>query len=70
VLVTALSPLAKTVGANRIVRGKAVSYPFGDPTLSPIDERRFRRRLVEKALSALAIDVDTPTVFEADPETT
>ena len=52
------------------MRGKAVSYPFGDPTLSPIEERRFRRRLVEKALSALAIDVDTPTVFEADPETT
>ena len=65
VLVTALSPLAQAVGANRIVGGKAVSHPFGDPTLVPEEERRYRRRVVEQALAALETPVEGPTIFEA-----
>lgn len=63
-LVTALSPLAHAVGANRIVGGKAVSHPFGDPTLLPDEERRYRRHVVERALAALATPIEAPTVFE------
>jgi glycine reductase len=64
VVVTAMSPLAQSVGANRIVRGKAISHPFGDPTLIPEEERQYRKRLVEEALVALGTSVEAPTVFE------
>jgi glycine reductase len=64
VVVTAMSPLAQSVGANRIVRGKAVSHPFGDPTLIPEEERQYRKRLVEEALVALGTSVEAPTIFE------
>jgi len=60
-----MSPLAQAVGANRIVRGKAVPNPFGDPALAFEEERVFRRRLVERALEALQTPVEGPTVFEA-----
>jgi glycine reductase len=64
VLVTAMTPLAQSVGINRIVRGKAVPHPFGDPTMTPDEERRYRRRIVEEALEALKTEVNSPTVFE------
>lgn len=63
-LVTAITPLAQSIGVNRIVRGKAVANPFGDPGKTPAEERGFRKRLVEKALEALHVHVERPTVFE------
>jgi glycine reductase len=59
-----MSPLAQSVGSNRIVTGKAVPHPFGDPSMVPDDERRYRRRLVERALESLTEEVDGPTIFE------
>jgi len=35
----------------------------GDPSLSPEDERRFRKRLLLKALEALRTSVDEPTIL-------
>lgn len=64
-MVTALSPLAESVGSNRIVRGEAVRHPFGNPALGIKEEREYRRRLVEEALTALKTEVEGPTVFEA-----
>jgi len=61
--VSALDGLAKSIGSNRIVRGKAITSVVGDPTLSRDDERRFRKRLVTKALEALQTPVEEPTVF-------
>ena len=46
-------PLAQSIGANRIVQGKAVTTTTGDPALPPEEERAFRRRLVERALKSL-----------------
>ena len=64
VLVTALVPLAESVGVNRIVQGNAVTNPFGDPDL-PFDEGvAYRRSVVETALEAVRQPVDGPTVFE------
>lgn len=60
---SALDALAKSIGSNRIVRGKAITSVVGDPTLSREDERRFRKRLVRKALEALQTPVEEPTVF-------
>ena len=56
--ISALDALAKSVGATRIVRGKAITSIVGDPDLSPEEERRFRKRLVLKALDALKTPVD------------
>jgi len=64
VLVTAIVPLAESVGVNRIVRGAAVTHPFGDPNVSPDEELAYRRRVVETCLHALSVPVDGPTAFE------
>ncbi|MCE2530636.1 MAG: hypothetical protein J4G11_12340 [Acidimicrobiia bacterium] len=63
-LVTALVPLAESVGVLRIVQGKAVTHPFGDPELDVADELEYRRRVVETAISALEAEVSEPTVFD------
>jgi glycine reductase len=48
---------------HRIVQGKAITHPLGDPSLGPERERQLRRRLVALALEALATPVKGPTVF-------
>ena len=63
VQISALDALAKSIGSNRIVRGKAITNVVGDPALNPHDERTFRKRLVQKALEALRTAVDGPTVL-------
>ncbi len=63
VQISALDALAKSIGSNRIVRGKAITSVVGDPTLNPEDERKFRKRLVQKALEALRTPVEEPTVL-------
>jgi glycine/betaine/sarcosine/D-proline reductase family selenoprotein B len=58
VYVTSLPTVATMIGANRIVRGPAITHPFG---LDPGQ----RRRLVERALELLETDVEPNTVWEA-----
>ena len=62
--ITALDALGKSVGANRIIRGRAIVNVVGDPTLRPEDERQFRRDLVQKALKALTTPVQEPTIVD------
>ena len=57
-------PISLTVGANRIVPAVAIPYPLGNPTLDAADEKKLRRKLVEKALKALQTPVSEQTVFE------
>ncbi len=61
-----LTGIALRVGAPRIVPTRGIPFPTGDPSLSPADERAWRRRLLERALAALATPVDGPTVFPVD----
>ena len=56
--ISALDALAKSVGSNRIIRGKAITSVVGDPSLSKDEERRFRKGLVLKALDALRTPVE------------
>ena len=63
VQISALDELAKSIGSNRIVRGRAITSVVGDPALNPAEERRFRKRLVEKALVALRTAVEEPTIL-------
>ena len=57
-------PISLTVGANRIVPAIAIPHPLGDPNLSDDEETKVRRRIVEKALHALTVEVTEQTVFE------
>jgi glycine reductase len=57
-------PISLTVGANRIVPAIAIPHPLGDPNLSEEEETKVRRRIVEKALHALTVEVTEQTVFE------
>ena len=59
VYVTSLPTVATMIGANRIVRGPAITHPFG----LDADERR---RIVERALSLLETEVEANTVWEVD----
>jgi glycine/betaine/sarcosine/D-proline reductase family selenoprotein B len=59
VYVTALPTVATMIGANRIVRGPAITHPFG------MDEDE-RRRIVERALELLETDVEPNTVWEVE----
>ena len=57
VYVTSLPTVATMIGANRIVRGPAITHPFG------LDAGE-RRRIVERALELLETDVEPNTVWE------
>lgn len=65
---TNLVTIAEQVGAPRIVPGRGIPYPAGDPNLSPTAESAWRRRLVERALEALATPVEQPTIFDVNSE--
>jgi len=57
-------PISLTVGANRIVPAVAIPHPLGNPALEKAEEKKLRRKLVERALKALQTEVDKQTVFE------
>jgi glycine reductase len=54
------------VGANRVLRGVAITSPTGDPTLAPDDELALRTRIVERAVTMLETDVSPRTVWEIE----
>ena len=62
--VTSLPTIATMIGANRVVRGVAITSPFGAPERSPAGELALRRALVERALDLLETDVEPGTVWE------
>lgn len=62
--VCTVTPISMTVGANRIVPAVAIPHPLGNPALEAGEEKALRRKLVEKALSALQTEVDGQTIFE------
>ena len=59
-----VTPISMTVGANRIVPTIAIPHPLGNPALSAEEEYVIRRKLVERALEALTIEVEDQTIFE------
>jgi glycine reductase len=44
------------IGANRLVLGNGIVHVVGDATISADEEKKLRRRLIEKALAALQSD--------------
>lgn len=58
-----LIPVAKTVGANRIVPTISIPYPLGDPSTSEEEQWKLRYHRVGVALDALTTDIEEQTVF-------
>jgi glycine reductase complex component B subunit gamma len=58
--------IAEQFGAPRIVPGRGIPYPSGDPNLPAPAEQAWRRRLVQRALDAVATAVERPMIFEVD----
>jgi hypothetical protein len=56
VQITAALPVAKMVGANRIVLGNGIVHVVGDAKMPAEKEKQVRRRLIEQALATLRGD--------------
>ena len=65
-VITAFTSIASNVGANRIIVGGDFTHPAGNPELPPDREIVYRRQILEKALEAISLDVDGPTIFNVD----
>jgi betaine reductase len=50
------------LGVNRVIQGRAVPNPVGDPSLTKEQEKALRRKYILKAIELLQKDVDGPTV--------
>lgn len=51
--ITSALPVAKMIGANRLVLGNGIVHVVGAAGLAYEDEKKLRRQLIEKALQAL-----------------
>lgn len=54
VLVTNLVSIATNMKVNRFIPGVSIPHLLGNPNLSPEDEKKLRRGIVQKALALLA----------------
>ena len=54
--ITSALPVAKMVGANRVVLGNGIVQVVGNASVSAEEEKKVRRRLVERALDALRVE--------------
>ena len=58
-----VTPISKSVGANRIVPGISIPHVVGNPKLPPEEEKEMRKDMVRTALKALSTNIDKATVF-------
>ncbi len=64
VLMANLIPVAKTVGANRMVPTISIPYPLGDPSTSDEEQWKLRYHRVGIALDSLETEIKEQTVFK------
>jgi glycine reductase complex component B subunit gamma len=63
-LISSLVSIAQNVGANRIVPGLGIPHPLADPSLKPEEQKKIRKALVERALTALASPISGQKIFQ------
>ncbi len=51
------------IGANRIIRGQAITSPFGNPSVPEDAEVELRREIVARAIEMLETDVAPRTIW-------
>ena len=59
-----ITTISESVGANRIVPTIAIPYPVGNPDLPAEEELSLRRKMVKRAVDALATEITESTQFE------
>ena len=64
--VNAFTTISKNVGANRIGFGGDFTAPAGNPSLPPDREKVYRRKIIDKALEVLQMEIKEPTIFTVD----
>ena len=62
-LITAMTMVAKQIGANRIITGTKIPHPCGDPNMTVDNDKKLRREIIRCALDALQTDIKQPTIF-------
>ncbi len=63
VIISAMDQLAQQVGASRVVVGRKIPHPCGDPNLPHQFDLEIRKEIVTTALQALMTSVSSPTIF-------
>ena len=58
-----ITTISESVGANRIVPTIAIPHPVGNPNLPKNEEYSLRKKMVERAIDALAIEITEVTEF-------
>jgi glycine/betaine/sarcosine/D-proline reductase family selenoprotein B len=48
-----MTPVAESIGVNRIMESKSIKYPFGNPDVPPEQEKLERVQMLKKALNRL-----------------
>lgn len=61
--ITNMTPVAKVTGSNRIIMGIAITNPVSDINLPLDEQKKNRRKLIDRALKAIATEVNEPTFF-------
>jgi len=64
VIMANLIPVAKTVGANKMVPTISIPYPLGDPATSIEEQWKLRYHRVGVAIDALADDAKEQVVYK------
>jgi glycine/betaine/sarcosine/D-proline reductase family selenoprotein B len=62
-VITAMAQLAMQVGASRVVVGRKIPHPCGDPNLPQQFDSEVRNEIVSCALGALEEKVESSTIF-------
>ena len=55
--------VAEMVGSNRIMLAQKIVNPVGNANLEPAEEKKLRRSMVEKALTALQAEATEQVVL-------
>jgi len=63
VQITPVPTVARMVGVGRILRGKSVTSPCGDPTLPVEAENMLIHKYVKRALELLASPADSEIIY-------
>ncbi len=63
VQLSAVIAVAEMVGSNRIMLAQKIVNPVGNVDLAPAEEKKLRRSIVKKALSALESEVQEQMVL-------
>jgi glycine reductase len=63
VLITAMTGMARSAGANRILGAGKIPHPVGDPARTPAEEATWREAVLRRALEALRQPIQEATIY-------